>query len=84
MSLTVVVQETALRTLARIRAEDKEAFASIGRALAALAEQPHPDQAVAWGGSGIYRLRLPHWGTPPDGRRVAGHVARAQSAVTHV
>jgi mRNA-degrading endonuclease RelE of RelBE toxin-antitoxin system len=24
-----------------------------------LAEQPHPDQAVAWGGSRIYRLRLP-------------------------
>lgn len=30
-----------------------------GRTLAALAEQPHPDQAVAWGGSRIYRLRLP-------------------------
>jgi mRNA-degrading endonuclease RelE of RelBE toxin-antitoxin system len=59
MSLTVVVQETALRTLARVRAEDKEAFASIRRPLAALAEQPHPDQAVAWGGSEIYRLRLP-------------------------
>jgi mRNA-degrading endonuclease RelE of RelBE toxin-antitoxin system len=59
MSLTVVVQEAALRTLAQIRAEDKESFASIRRALTALAEQPHPDQAVAWGGSGIYRLRLP-------------------------
>jgi mRNA-degrading endonuclease RelE of RelBE toxin-antitoxin system len=59
MSFTVVVQETALRALARIRAEDKESFASIKRTLAALAEQPHPDQAVAWGGSGIYRLRLP-------------------------
>lgn len=59
MSLTVVVQETALRTLARTRTEDKEAFASIRRALAALAEEPHPDQAVAWGGSGIYRLRWP-------------------------
>jgi len=59
MSLTVVVQETALRALARIRAEDQAAFASIKRALAALAEQPHPDQAVAWGGSGIYRLRWP-------------------------
>jgi mRNA-degrading endonuclease RelE of RelBE toxin-antitoxin system len=59
MSLTVVVQETALRTLARVRAEDKEVFVSIRRALAALAEQPHPDQAVSWGGSGIYRLRLP-------------------------
>jgi mRNA-degrading endonuclease RelE of RelBE toxin-antitoxin system len=59
MSLTVVVQETALRALARIRAEDKEAFASIRRAPAALAEQPRPDEAVPWGGSGIYRLRLP-------------------------
>ena len=59
MSLTVIVQETALRALARIRAEDKDAFAPIRRALTALAEQPHPDQAVAWGGSGIYRLRWP-------------------------
>lgn len=59
MSLTVVVQETALRAVARIRAEDQEAFASIKRALAALADQPYPDQAVAWGGSGIYRLRWP-------------------------
>ena len=59
MSLTVVVQETALRALARIRAEAKEAFASIRRALAALAEQPRPDEAVPWGANGIYRLRLP-------------------------
>ena len=59
MSLVVVGQETALRALARIRAEDKEAFASTRRALAALAEQPHPDEAVTWGGSGIYRLHLP-------------------------
>ena len=59
MSLTVVVQETALRALARIRSEDKEAFAAIRQALSALADQPRPDQAVAWGGSGIYRLHLP-------------------------
>jgi mRNA-degrading endonuclease RelE of RelBE toxin-antitoxin system len=59
MSFTVVAQETALRVLARIRAEDKDAFASIRRALAALAEQPHPNEAVAWGGIGIYRLHLP-------------------------
>jgi mRNA-degrading endonuclease RelE of RelBE toxin-antitoxin system len=59
MSLAVVVQETALRALARIRAEDKDAVASIRRALAALAEQPHPDQAVAWAGGGIYRVHLP-------------------------
>ena len=59
MSLTVVVQETALRALARIRSEDRVAFASICQALAALADQPRPDEAVAWGGSGIYRLHLP-------------------------
>jgi len=59
MSVTVVVQETALRTLARIRAEDKDAFASIRRALAALAEQQHPHETVAWGGAGFYRLHLP-------------------------
>ena len=59
MSFTVALQETALRALARIRAEDKDAFTSIRRALAALAEQPHPDEVVAWGGSGIYRLRWP-------------------------
>ena len=59
MSFTVVVQEAALRALARIRAEDKDAFASIRRVLAALAEQPHPGEAVAWGGTGIYRLHLP-------------------------
>jgi mRNA-degrading endonuclease RelE of RelBE toxin-antitoxin system len=59
VSLTVVVQETALRALARIRAEDKEAFASIRRALTALAKEPQPEEAVAWGGSGIYRLHIP-------------------------
>jgi len=59
MSVAVVVQETALRTLARIRAEDKDAFASIRRALAALAEQQHPHETVAWGGDGFYRLHLP-------------------------
>ncbi|HEY6311636.1 MAG TPA: hypothetical protein VIY52_12650 [Streptosporangiaceae bacterium] len=65
MSLTVVVQDSALRALARIRAEDKEAFASVRRALAALAEQSRPAGAVAWGGTGIYRLR---WG----GNRATG------------
>lgn len=59
MSLTVVVQETALRALARVRAEDPAAFTAITQALAALAEQPRPDNAVAWGGSGIHRLDLP-------------------------
>ena len=44
MSHTIVVQETALRALARIRAEDKEAFASIRRALAALAESEVIDE----------------------------------------
>jgi mRNA-degrading endonuclease RelE of RelBE toxin-antitoxin system len=59
MSFTVVVREAALQALARIRSEDREAFASIRQAMSALADQPCPDQAVAWGGSGIYRLHLP-------------------------
>jgi mRNA-degrading endonuclease RelE of RelBE toxin-antitoxin system len=59
MSLAVVVQETALRGLARIRAEDKEVFATIRRVMAELADDPRPEGAVAWGGSGIYRLHLP-------------------------
>ena len=58
MSLTVVVQETALRALARIRAEDQEAFASIKRAL-----RRWPTNRTLtrrWrGGRGIYRLRWP-------------------------
>jgi mRNA-degrading endonuclease RelE of RelBE toxin-antitoxin system len=58
MSLTVVVQETAIRALARIRSEDKDAFAQIRQAMSALADQPRPDAAVAWGDSGIYRLHL--------------------------
>ena len=56
MSLTVVFRETALRALARVRSDDKEAFAQIRRAIAALADQPYPDGAVAWGGTGIFRL----------------------------
>jgi mRNA-degrading endonuclease RelE of RelBE toxin-antitoxin system len=59
VSHIVVVQEGALRALARIRAEDKQTFAAIRQALSSLADQPHPDQAVAWGGSGIYRLHPP-------------------------
>jgi mRNA-degrading endonuclease RelE of RelBE toxin-antitoxin system len=56
VSLTVVFQETALRALARIRGEDKDMFARTRHAIATLADQPHPDGAVAWGATGIYRL----------------------------
>ena len=56
MSLTVVFQETALRALARIRSEDKAVFAQTRHAITALADQPYPDGAVAWGATGIYRL----------------------------
>ena len=56
MSLTVVFRETALRGLARIRSDDKEAFAQIRRTITALADRPYPDDAVAWGGTGIFRL----------------------------
>jgi len=56
VSLTVVFQQTALRALARIRSEDKAVFARTRHAIAALADQPYPDGAVAWGATGIYRL----------------------------
>ncbi len=57
MSLTVVFRETALRTLARIRSEDKDLFARARHAIALLADQPYPQSAVAWGATGVYRLR---------------------------
>jgi mRNA-degrading endonuclease RelE of RelBE toxin-antitoxin system len=60
VSLTVVFRETALRSLAHIRREDKEAFTQIRGAIADLADQPVPDGATAWGGTGIFRL---HAGT---------------------
>ena len=56
MSLTVVFRETALRNLARIRGEDKDLFIRTRRALGALADQPYPEGAVAWGATGVYRL----------------------------
>ena len=56
MSLTVVFRETALRNLARIRSDDKEPFVRTRRAIALLADQPYPDDAVAWGATGVYRL----------------------------
>ena len=56
MSLTVVFRDTALRNLARIRSEDKELFVRIRRAVALLADEPLPEEAVAWGATGVYRL----------------------------
>jgi mRNA-degrading endonuclease RelE of RelBE toxin-antitoxin system len=56
MSLTVVFRETALRNLARIRAEDKDRFDKTRRAIASLADEPYPENAVAWGATGVYRL----------------------------
>ena len=56
MSLTVVLRETALRNLARIRSENTDLFVRTRRAIALLADQPHLDGAVAWGATGVYRL----------------------------
>ena len=58
MSLTVVFRQTALRNLARIRSEDKDLFGRTRRAIALLADQPSPKNAVAWGATGVYRLHL--------------------------
>jgi mRNA-degrading endonuclease RelE of RelBE toxin-antitoxin system len=57
VSLNVVFRQTALRTLARIRREDREFFARTRRAIASLPGDPRPDDAVPWGTTGIYRLR---------------------------
>ena len=54
--MTVVFREAALRSLARIRSDDKEAFTQVRRTIAVLADQPHPEGAVPWGGTGIFRL----------------------------
>jgi hypothetical protein len=56
VSLTVVFRETALRNLAHIRGEDKDLFTRTRRAISALADQPYPPDAVAWGATGVYRL----------------------------
>ena len=56
MSLHVVFRDTALRTLARIRREDRDFFARTRRAIAALPDDPRPGGAVPWGTTGIYRL----------------------------
>lgn len=56
MSLTVVFRETALRNLARIRGEDKDLFTRTRRVISALADEPYPEGAVAWGTTGVYRL----------------------------
>jgi mRNA-degrading endonuclease RelE of RelBE toxin-antitoxin system len=56
VSLTFIVREKALRNLARVRGEDKDLFAQTRRAISALADQPYPEGAVAWGATGVYRL----------------------------
>lgn len=56
MSLTVVFRQTALRNLARIRSEDKDLFGRTRRAIALLADEPYPKNAVAWGATCVYRL----------------------------
>jgi mRNA interferase RelE/StbE len=56
VSLTVVLRETALRNLARIRSEDRDLFVQTRRIIALLADEPYPEGAVAWGATGVWRL----------------------------
>jgi mRNA-degrading endonuclease RelE of RelBE toxin-antitoxin system len=56
VSLTVVFRQTALRNLARIRSEDNDLFGRTRTAIALLADQPNPKNAVGWGATGVYRL----------------------------
>jgi mRNA-degrading endonuclease RelE of RelBE toxin-antitoxin system len=56
MRLTLVLRETARPGLVSLRGTDKAAFYRATRAIAALADDPYPQGAVSWGGSGYYRL----------------------------
>jgi mRNA interferase RelE/StbE len=58
VSLTVVFRETALRNLARLRSDDKDAFDQVRSAIFALADEPRPRGSVEWGMAGIYRLHV--------------------------
>jgi mRNA-degrading endonuclease RelE of RelBE toxin-antitoxin system len=56
VSRSVVFRETALRGLARLLSQDKDLFTRARQAITQLADQPHPEGAVAWGTTGVYRL----------------------------
>jgi mRNA-degrading endonuclease RelE of RelBE toxin-antitoxin system len=56
MSFALIFRETALRSLAGLRREDKDLFVQARRSIEGLADEPYPEGAVAWGGSGVYRL----------------------------
>jgi mRNA-degrading endonuclease RelE of RelBE toxin-antitoxin system len=56
MSLSIVIRDTALRNLARLRGDDKDLFTRARQAITQLADQPHPAGAVPWGATGVYRL----------------------------
>jgi mRNA-degrading endonuclease RelE of RelBE toxin-antitoxin system len=56
MSLSIVIRDTALRNLARLRGDDKDLFTRARQAITQLADQPRPAGAIPWGATGIYRL----------------------------
>ena len=56
MSLSIVIRDTALRSLARLRGDDKDLFTRARQAITQLADQPRPAGANPWGATGIYRL----------------------------
>jgi mRNA interferase RelE/StbE len=56
MSLSIVIRDTALRNLARLRGDDKDLFTRARQAITQLADQPRPAGAVPWGATGVYRL----------------------------
>jgi mRNA-degrading endonuclease RelE of RelBE toxin-antitoxin system len=56
MSLSIVIRDTALRNLARLRGDDKDLFTRARQAITQLADQPRPAGAIPWGATGVYRL----------------------------
>jgi mRNA-degrading endonuclease RelE of RelBE toxin-antitoxin system len=74
VSLAIVFRETALRGLARIRSDDKDLFTRTRQAITHLADQPRPENAVAWGATGLYRLHA-------DGIRVLYEIDEETAAI---
>ena len=58
MTYDVVWDIQAAGARRRLRAEDPAGAARLTAAIEALADNPHPPNAVPMGGSGWYRLRL--------------------------
>jgi hypothetical protein len=59
MSLTVIYLPSAVPALTRLRHRNPAALARARQLIRALSDDPYPEGAVPWGGSGFYRPEGP-------------------------